>query len=171
MRFMPGIYSFYKGVDGFLWFCLIALVLRIFMVCFVYFVSFFVNFFLLLLHFIGFSAAFCRSQPCVLQELALRFVGDSVAFCCTLHTQEVQNAERKLLFYVHFYAFLYDGFLCCECIYNDKKGQKHSKWHVQWCRAVTKKGAQRCVFYGFGVQFLLERWIGWDVLCKEKETI
>lgn len=61
MRFMPGIYSFYKGVDSFLWFCLIALVLRIFMVCFIYFMSFFVNFFLLLVHFIGFSAAFCRS--------------------------------------------------------------------------------------------------------------
>ena len=34
------------------------------------------------LFFHTFHFAFCSISPCVLQEIALRFVGDSTAFCC-----------------------------------------------------------------------------------------
>ena len=37
------------------------------------------------LRFAAFSLAFCRSQHCVLLELALRFVGVSTAFCRRQH--------------------------------------------------------------------------------------
>ncbi|GEM_PF-1762480 len=47
-------------------------------------------------------------------------------------------AEQKVLFFAHFYAFRSDEFLGLRCIWEDKKGLKHSKWHVVWCMGKVK---------------------------------